>query len=176
MRVCVCVCVTAGYLVGSNERVHCQVVLHHFLRHVWWVGQHSALEQSGGPSLTRLARRTGGLDVTEECVPRLEHRGQTDQASWTWTKSNLCRLLTARLEGDSTVEGWMGTSHRWLSHLHTRGIECWASPIPVRQLLTSWDSQCISILQMRIKNQLFLQFNTFKGSLDDSKTSNENRS
>lgn len=42
---CVCVCVKAcvsqlgrvsvGYLVGSNERVHCQVVLHHFLRHVW---------------------------------------------------------------------------------------------------------------------------------------------
>lgn len=84
--------VSVEYLVGSNESVHSQVVLHHFLCHVWWVGQHSALEQSGWASLTRLARRAGGLDVTEECVPGLEHIEKTDPAEAsrsikTWTKS-----------------------------------------------------------------------------------------
>lgn len=59
------------YLVGSNERVHSQVVLDYFLCHVWWVGQGSAPEQSGGASVARLARWTG-LHVTEERVPRLE--------------------------------------------------------------------------------------------------------
>lgn len=74
MHVFVCVCssqlgrVSVEYLVGSNESVHSQVVLLHFLCHVWRVGQHSALEQSGEVSFTRLTRRTGSLDVTEECV------------------------------------------------------------------------------------------------------------
>lgn len=40
--------VTAEYLVGSNESVHSQVVLHHFACHLWLGGQRSALEQSRG--------------------------------------------------------------------------------------------------------------------------------
>lgn len=103
--VLVCVCssqlgrVSVEYLVGSNESVHSQVVLHHFLCHVWWVGQHSALEQSGRASLARLARRAGGLDVTEECVPRLEDRDRWIQQrqtcppqTWSTSVDTLCKM------------------------------------------------------------------------------------
>lgn len=97
---CLCMCVflqlgrlSVEYLVSSNERVYSQVVLYHFLCHVWRVGQHSALEQSGGVSFSRLSRRTGSLDVTEECIPRrLQHRERQIQQrqtnpSQTWAKT-----------------------------------------------------------------------------------------
>lgn len=134
-----CVCVSHSwawwvYLICSNESVHSQVVLHHFLCHVWWVGQHSALEQSGGASLTRLARRTGGLDVTEECVPRLEHRKRQIQErqagpSQTWARSIPAAywLLGCVMTGQWKA-GWMDsqdTAHifvngpRQLSYQHT---------------------------------------------------------
>lgn len=62
---------TIQYLVGSNERVHSQMVFHYFLCRIWRMRPHPALQQSGGAFLTRLSRRAGGLEVAEEGVPGL---------------------------------------------------------------------------------------------------------
>lgn len=89
-----CVCVLAEYLVGSNEGVHSQVVLHHLLCGVRWEGLHSALEQSRWAWLARLARRAGGLDVPEESVPGLAGgRGEQIRHPCNNTSASHCRCI-----------------------------------------------------------------------------------
>lgn len=113
--VCVCHSWVLGYLIGSNESVHSQVVLHHLLCRVGWVGQRSALEQSGGASLARLARRTGGLDVPEESIPRL------DGERWSRfirTGVELSPLLDRHLKHAVFVDALIDLKAPYSSHFH----------------------------------------------------------
>lgn len=69
-------CVCVDDLVSSDERMHSQVVLHHFLCHIWRMGRDSAPQKRGGTSLRLLVGCTGFLHVLEEGVPRLERQIQ----------------------------------------------------------------------------------------------------
>jgi len=71
------------------------------------VGQRPASEQSGGASLNRLTRQTGGLDATEECVPRLEHTERKIQHSKHGPGVSLL-LPDGSVVDDGTEKRWTG--------------------------------------------------------------------